>query len=82
MSWPGVKSVRVNDPSDAVTVLVGPSSTIAFTFTPSTPTPLRTTRPAISTDGSSFTSTGFAVALTVCACSVFVAKPDRLKTTS
>ena len=34
---PGVRSVSVNEPSDAVTVLIGPSSPIALTMTPSMP---------------------------------------------
>ncbi len=55
---------------------------MALTLTPSTPTPLRTTRPVISTPASSFTSTGRDVALTDCARNVLVANPSRLKTTS
>ena len=80
--WPGLKSVSVNEPSDAVTVLAGPSSLIALMFTPSTPAPLRTTRPVISTPGSSRTSTGRDAALIATARIVLVAKPSRLKTTS
>src|SRR6266851_1070403 len=59
---PGVRSVSMKVPSEEVTAVTGPSSLMALTLTPSTPTPLRTTRPVISTPASSFTSTGRDVA--------------------
>ena len=44
---------------------------IAITFTPSSPLPLRVTRPLISTPGSSVTASGFVDAFTCCPRSVF-----------
>ena len=73
MTWPGVRSERVNLPSEVVTVLAGPPSAMALTLTPSTPTPPRSTRPLISTPGSSLTSTGGSFAPTCFARSDFAA---------
>ena len=59
MTCPGVRSESVNVPSGPVVALATPPSAMALTDTLSTPAPPRTTRPLISTPGSSTTSTGF-----------------------